>query len=143
MFFLRAIMINSDSARLLLSKIDASSSKHTINLELLLSHAQWFGPWHNYYFFHYFFVLYFNFNLSDDVWRFWGFFFRIKWGKLVHGEDFFIKSWFFPFYVLFWAFSVLNTESWQCLTILEISRPLVSYEIGVDRRKHAEQIMCQ
>jgi hypothetical protein len=26
---------------------------------------------------------------------------------------FFIKSWFFPFYVLFWAFFGLNTESWH------------------------------
>jgi hypothetical protein len=29
--------------------------------------AQWFEPCHNYYFFHFFFVLYIYFNLSDDV----------------------------------------------------------------------------
>jgi hypothetical protein len=38
------------------------------------------------FFFHFFFVLYININLSDDVFEGKKLFFPIIWGKLVHGE---------------------------------------------------------
>jgi hypothetical protein len=57
---------------------------------------QWFEPWHNYNYF-IFFVLYINFNLSNDVFEEKINIFPIKYGKLVHREvwEFFQQKWIF------------------------------------------------
>jgi hypothetical protein len=69
--------------------------------------VQWFEPWNNIYFFIFLSYILISIYLnSDDIFEDKKIIFPIKWGKLVHGEvwEFFCKTWFLPFYVLFWPF---------------------------------------